>query len=167
MLRPGSSKALGAVHGKGGSHEANSNAVEFVIGILGTSDYDGLAKKSVAPSWERIGPRPGIMMVSAGKRASECLVRKERPRRLTSTVVVASSYACRTSPGPLHPDGDGRFHPALSSPVFRVRFHSRHLTLSGSDGRFRPARMGGERGKERVHALQHFAGFARALHLPP
>lgn len=45
MLQPGSSKALGAVHGKGGSHEANSNAVEFVIGIFGTPDYDGLSEE--------------------------------------------------------------------------------------------------------------------------
>ena len=84
------SEALGAVHGKRGPPEADSHDIESLV-IFVTADDGGFGEEIRRALPGPIGPRPGMVTVRVVRRANSFLVRKDRPRRLTSSAVVVSS----------------------------------------------------------------------------
>jgi len=160
------SNALGAVHGKSGSYEANSYAVEFIV-FFDAADYGGFGEKI---GCSLIGPRrtePGDDDGEVGKDGQ--FVSGEKGKAAPAYFQGGGGIVVLLARGvqPSHPDGDGRFYPALTPLVFVGGLRQSRLILSGSDCRFCPVRVDGERGEERVHAVEHLAGLARALNLPP
>ena len=160
------SNALGAIHGKGGSHEANSYAVEFLV-FFGAADYGGFGEEiggSLAgPHRTAAGDNDG----ESGKEGQFVSGEKGEAapayfQRGGGIVVLRGRPRPALAPGwgwPLRPGAD--FACLLGKAPSSVTLLFQEAIAASA------CRMGGERGEERVHALQHFACFARALHLPP